>query len=99
MVYVPLARKFKVHMDKVTGPQVKAWWFNPRDGKATALGGFEHRRARVHPARLRLVLDRARRSTTPRSTSRFLDSPPAADYPESLQSTTPNQTRMESPNA
>jgi hypothetical protein len=40
MVYVPVGRKFKVHMGKVTGPQVKAWWFNPRDGKATALGEF-----------------------------------------------------------
>ena len=40
MVYVPVGRKFTVHMDKVTGPQVKAWWFNPRDGKATALGEF-----------------------------------------------------------
>lgn len=40
MVYVPVGRKFKVHMDKITGPTVKAWWFNPRDGQATALGEF-----------------------------------------------------------
>jgi hypothetical protein len=25
-------------MDKITGPTVKAWWFNPRDVKATAIG-------------------------------------------------------------
>ncbi|HVK11357.1 MAG TPA: glycoside hydrolase family 140 protein [Gemmataceae bacterium] len=40
MVYAPLGRSFAVRMDKVTGPTVKAWWFNPRDGKATAIGEF-----------------------------------------------------------
>lgn len=40
MVYVPVGRKFKVRMDKVTGPKVNAWWFNPRDGEATAFGEF-----------------------------------------------------------
>ena len=40
MVYTPVGRKFKVRMDKVSGPTVKAWWFNPRDGKATAIGEF-----------------------------------------------------------
>ena len=40
MVYAPVGRKFKAHMDKVTGPKVKAWWFNPRNGEATVLGEF-----------------------------------------------------------
>lgn len=40
MIYAPVGRKFKVRMDKITGPKVKAWWFNPRDGKATAVGEF-----------------------------------------------------------
>lgn len=40
MVYTPVGRKFKVRMDKVTGPKVKAWWFNPRNGEATVLGEF-----------------------------------------------------------
>ena len=40
MVYVPTARKFKVRMDKIAGPSVKAWWFNPRDGKAREIGRF-----------------------------------------------------------
>jgi hypothetical protein len=40
MVYAPVGRKFKVRMDKITGPQVKAWWFNPRSGEATAAGEF-----------------------------------------------------------
>ena len=38
MVYVPLARKFRVRMNAITGPGVSAWWFNPRDGTATAIG-------------------------------------------------------------
>ena len=40
MVYAPVGRKFKVRMDKITGPNVKAWWFNPRNGDATAIGEF-----------------------------------------------------------
>ena len=40
MVYAPVGRAFKVRMDKITGAKVKAWWFNPRDGSATALGEF-----------------------------------------------------------
>ena len=40
MVYVPIGRKFKVRMDKITGATVKAWWFNPRNGEATAMGEF-----------------------------------------------------------
>jgi len=40
MVYAPVGRKFSVHMDKITGAQVKAWWFNPRDGSAKPAGEF-----------------------------------------------------------
>jgi len=40
MVYAPIGRTFKVHMDKIRGPRVKAWWFNPRTGAATAIGEF-----------------------------------------------------------
>jgi hypothetical protein len=40
MVYAPIGRKFKVRMDKITGPKVKAWWFDPRTGAATAIGEY-----------------------------------------------------------
>lgn len=43
MVYAPVGRSFKVRMDKITGGKVKAWWFNPRDGKAKAIGTFENK--------------------------------------------------------
>jgi hypothetical protein len=46
MVYAPVGRRFSVRMDAVTGPRVKAWWFNPRDGKATALGDYPNRGTR-----------------------------------------------------
>jgi hypothetical protein len=42
MVYAPVGRTFSVRMDAITGGTVKAWWFNPRDGKATAIGEFPH---------------------------------------------------------
>jgi len=40
MVYAPVGRAFKVHMDVIKGPKVKAWWYNPRNGQATAIGEF-----------------------------------------------------------
>lgn len=40
MVYAPVGRPFKVRMNRITGARVKAWWFNPRDGTATAIGEF-----------------------------------------------------------
>jgi hypothetical protein len=43
MVYAPVGRPFGVRMDKVNGSQVKAWWFNPRDGSASEIGTFENR--------------------------------------------------------
>jgi hypothetical protein len=40
MIYAPVGRSFTVRMNRVTGPRVTAWWFNPRDGKATPAGTF-----------------------------------------------------------
>ncbi len=40
MVYVPVGRSFKVRMGAITGAKVKAWWFDPRDGSAKAIGEF-----------------------------------------------------------
>ncbi|HXK10110.1 MAG TPA: glycoside hydrolase family 140 protein [Vicinamibacteria bacterium] len=40
MVYAPVGRPFKVRMAAVKGPLVRAWWFDPRDGKATPIGAF-----------------------------------------------------------
>lgn len=40
MVYAPLGRSFGVRMGVIAGPLVKAWWYNPRNGEATAIGEF-----------------------------------------------------------
>jgi hypothetical protein len=40
MVYAPAGRPFRVRMTAVRGPRLKAWWFDPRDGKATPIGEF-----------------------------------------------------------
>ena len=42
MVYVPIGRAFSVRMEVIKGAKVKAWWFNPRDGHATAIGEFDN---------------------------------------------------------
>jgi Protein of unknown function (DUF4038)/Putative collagen-binding domain of a collagenase len=39
-VYAPVGRAFRVHMEKIGGPAVTAWWFSPRDGSATRIGQF-----------------------------------------------------------
>jgi hypothetical protein len=46
MVYTPAGRTFSVWMDAIAGPQVKAWWYNPRSGQATAIGTFANTGAR-----------------------------------------------------
>jgi len=40
MVYAPVGRPFKVRMPAIAGSRVRAWWFNPRDGKAVLVGEF-----------------------------------------------------------
>jgi hypothetical protein len=42
MVYAPVGRKFKVRMKAITGPKVKAWWFDPRTGEARAAGDYSN---------------------------------------------------------
>lgn len=41
MIYAPVGRPFSVRLDSLTGPRLKAWWFNPRTGDATPLGEFD----------------------------------------------------------
>lgn len=40
MVYAPIGRAFKVKMNKISGPKVKAYWYNPRDGSSKLIGEF-----------------------------------------------------------
>jgi hypothetical protein len=40
MVYTPSGRPFSVDLEKLSGGEVKAWWFNPRTGSAEAIGTF-----------------------------------------------------------
>ena len=42
MVYAPVGRTFTVRMSKVSGSTVRAWWFNPRTGAATAIGTIDN---------------------------------------------------------
>ena len=52
MVYTPSGRPFAVDLGKLSGDEVEAWWFNPRDGSAEAIGTFprEGQREFVPPA-------------------------------------------------
>ena len=45
MIYTPAGRGFKARLDVIKGAKVRAWWFNPRDGKATLIGQFANRNA------------------------------------------------------
>ena len=46
-VYVPVGRPCTVRMDKISGPRVKAWWFNPRNGQAQIIGTFPNQGERA----------------------------------------------------
>lgn len=41
MVYAPVGRAFSVRLEMLSGSQINAWWFNPRNGAATVIGTFE----------------------------------------------------------
>jgi hypothetical protein len=47
MVYAPVGRPFAVDMSKLKGAHVKAWWFNPRNGAAVAIGVFPNQGQRM----------------------------------------------------
>jgi len=34
MVYAPIGRPFTVRLSKISANDIKAWWFNPRNGDA-----------------------------------------------------------------
>lgn len=40
MVYAPIGRAFTVRMDRIAGPTVRAWWYNPRTGDATRIDEY-----------------------------------------------------------
>lgn len=40
--YIPTGRTITVEMSKVSAPLVRAWWFSPRTGNATAIGQFDN---------------------------------------------------------
>lgn len=42
MVYTPLGRAFTVLTDKLPGKRLRAWWYDPRSGRATDLGEFDN---------------------------------------------------------
>jgi len=72
MVYAPVGRPFRVRTSVITGARVRAWWFNPRDGKATPIGDFTNEGEREfvppHPGEPLdwvLVLDDAARGYPP----------------------------------
>ena len=72
MIYAPIGRPFKVHMDKIRGPEVTAWWFNPSDGGASKIGTFSNQGEREFRSPDRgeladrvLVLDDASRGYPP----------------------------------
>jgi hypothetical protein len=42
MLYSPKGKNINVVMGKVSGSMVKAWWFNPRDGKSTLISEYQN---------------------------------------------------------
>jgi hypothetical protein len=75
MVYAPTGRPFTLKLDVLTAKRLKAWWFDPRTGKARAAGSFAAtpQRTFVSPAGAEaldwiLVLDDAAKNYPPPGT-------------------------------
>ncbi len=45
-IYTYTGRNVDVSLGKISGEKVKAWWYNPRNGKAELLGFFENKGVR-----------------------------------------------------
>jgi len=45
-IYTYTGRAFDISLGKITGEKVKAWWYNPRNGKAELLGHFANKGVR-----------------------------------------------------
>lgn len=41
LIYTPVGKPFRVSLDWLSGREAKAWWFDPRSGKATPAGQFD----------------------------------------------------------
>jgi len=46
-VYSATGQAFTVTLGKLSGSKVKGWWYNPRDGAATAIGEFDNTGTRL----------------------------------------------------
>ena len=42
-VYIPASRTFRVNLDKISGPRITAWWYNPRTGHADKLPDIQEK--------------------------------------------------------
>ncbi len=42
MVYAPIGRKFTVKTSGIRSERLRAWWYNPRNGKAEKIGTFDN---------------------------------------------------------
>jgi len=40
MIYAPVARTCRIKLEKLSGSEVVAWWYNPRTGEATRIDQF-----------------------------------------------------------
>ncbi len=40
MIYVPAGRRFTVRKEAVNAPKIRAWWYDPRNGKAQCIGTY-----------------------------------------------------------
>lgn len=47
LAYSPTGSKVTVNLDKLSGEDASAWWFNPRTGEADAVGTFQSNDTRV----------------------------------------------------
>jgi len=41
-IYTPTGREFRVNMGKISGDRVKAYWYDPRTGKASYIGEYDN---------------------------------------------------------
>jgi len=46
IAYLPTGKSVQIHMDKLSGQEIKARWYDPRQGTWTAIGNFPNKDVR-----------------------------------------------------
>ena len=43
LIYTPYGKSISVDLERISGNEIEAWWYNPRDGRTLSIGNYENK--------------------------------------------------------